>query len=466
MGLTVKHVAANAEQTKNLILCVQIGKKMGANASQIAGAMATMIQESDAHNYLSTSDGSGSAGLYMQRVGFGWGSYQQIITPTYAIARFYRTYLPYCRAGHSPIDASNLTQRSAYPTAPAQWWSESVANTRQILGSKDITDASSFGSLSTSGGHTKTITRNKPYEFSRGSPGQPETSWDAMGRLATEVGWDRFMRAGTLWYASEDYLRKQAPRFQFSTGARGILEIDFDADSRRPADEMTVTALAKRWSVLPGDRVSVVGQGPGDGNDWLVSDTQRSLWDDTTQITLKRATKAKKEPAPETTSKTISVGGTTSVNLRTTNSLSDLSGSKPAEAIKVYLAAKQISDRNYPYVYAGGHPTCCVPNGGGYCCSGYISACLAMANVGGFHCGGPSMAGNFVTWGAPGLGKHFTVWVDPTTHVWMQFHGFPAWRADTSPAGCGPDGPHLRFCSRPVPRYGSEYFYPRHWPGL
>jgi hypothetical protein len=469
-GLTCKHIAANAEQRANLILCCQIGKKMGATDPQIAGAMATMIQESNAHNYLSVTDGSGSAGLYMQRVGFGWGTYKEIITPSYAVARFYRTYLPYCRQGHSPIDASNLTQRSAYPTAPAAWLSESTHNVSLIMHAKGFsTDVTSSGGGS--GGSTKTITRNQPYEFSRGSPGQPETSWDCMGRLASEVNWDRFMRGGVLWFVSEDWLKNQPARFQFAEGARGVLEITFDADTRlktSTASEMTVTAIAKRWQVLPGDHAKVVGQGPADGN-WLVSDTQRSLWNDTTTITLKRPTPKLPEPAPQTETKTINVGGSSAMNLGNTSSLSGVKGlaGKPIEAVKVYLAAKKISDKNYPYVYAGGHPTCCVPNGGGYCCSGYISACLAMANVGGFRCGGPSMAGNFVTWGQPGLGKHFTVWVDPTTHVWMQFHGFPMWRADTSPAGCpGPSGPHLRPCPRPVPSYGGEYFYPRHWPGL
>jgi hypothetical protein len=461
-GLTCKHVAANAEQVRNMVLNVQIGKKLGATPQQIAGAIATMIQESDAMN-LKGQDQYGSAGLYGQRAIY-YGGYANTINPELAITKFYQSYLPYCRRGMEVIAASNETQRSAYPTAPAQWLSESQRNVQIILGSKDVTDATSFGSVGTGGGTTKTITRNQPYEFSRGSPGQPETSWDCMGRLADEVQWNRFMRNGVLWFVSEDWLKKQRPRFLFAAGARGVIEIDFNADSRRAASEATITALAKRWSVLPGDLVQVTGEGPADGN-WLVSDTQRSLWDDTTTITLKRPVKAKPEPAPQTTQKTINVGGKSSVNLGASNSLS-MTGDKPAQAVKAYEAAAAISAKNYPYVYAGGHPTCCVPNGGGYCCSGYISACLAMANIGGFHCGGPSMAGNFVTWGQPGPGKYLTVWVDPTTHVWMQFHGFPAWRADTSPAGCGPAGPHLRTCSRPVPRYGSEYFYPRHWPGL
>ena len=394
----------------------------------------------------------------------------QCSDPAYAIKKFYSVYLPHCRAGHSPIDASDLTQNSAFPTAPAQWLSESARNVSIILGSKDFSDATSKDMVPSGSGPTsKTITRKQPYEFSRGQGGTKETSWDAMGRLATEVSWDRFMRGGALWFVSEKWLRQQPPRFAIAQGTRGVLTVSFDADSRRNASEMTVTALANRWSVLPGDVVTVAGQGQGDGL-WLVSDTQQTLGDNTTTITLKRPTKPKIEPANETTTKTITIGGKPSGQhggnapvsangLTLPTNITDRGGA--LKAAQFYAACKAISDRHLPYVYAGGHPTCGTPNGGGYCCSGSVCAALAAAGTYGFHTGGPSVASGGIQsdWGVYGEGHYFTLWASPV-HVWAQFHGFPAWRFDTSPHDCGADGPQLRFCPR-----STDTFTPKHWPG-
>jgi hypothetical protein len=451
--LTCKHVAANAEQRANMILNVQIGKKLGATPHMIAGAIATMIQESDAMN-LKGQDQYGSAGLYGQRAIY-YGGYANTINPSLAITKFYQSYLPYCRRGMEVIAASNETQRSAYPTAPAQWLSESERNVGIILGGKDISDATSTASIGLGGGSTKTITRNQPYEFSRGSPGQPETSWDCMGRLASEVAWDRFMRGGSLWFVSEDWLRKQPPRFAFSTGARGVIEIDFNADSRRNASEATVTALAKRWSVLPGDVVRVAGQGPGDGL-WLVSETSRSMWDDTTQITLKRPAPAKPEPAPQTTTKTITVGGKATITPG--GGSASPASSAPRSVNALFAAAKEMTDFHIPYSTSARTLVAHPPSAD---CSS--SVCWALLKAGFPLPGGVSWgtwapcSWNFAGWGVPGYGKHFTVnWTNE--HVWIRFYAMPAKRFDTVPGG----GPQLRYDS-----YAPDYRYNHvHWPGL
>ena len=55
----------------------------------------------------------------------------------------------------------------------------------------------------------------------------------------------------------------------FAQGVRGCLSIEWSADSRRDAADCTVTALARRWSVVPGDVVQIMNEGPADGL-WLV----------------------------------------------------------------------------------------------------------------------------------------------------------------------------------------------------
>ena len=448
MTLTCKHVPANAQQIPNLKLLVQIAKTMGASRSQMAGAMATMIQESTAYN-LQGGDAD-SAGLFQQRPSMGWGSHAQVTTPTYAIKKFLSKFMPLVKQGMGLFEASDKVQGSNFPDAPRQWYDESWANVMQLVSGKDFIDATSL-SGGTAGSST---TRVQPYEFSRGNAGQRENSWDCIGRLAQEVQWDRFMRAGALWFASETYLKSQPPRFAFAVGARGVTAINFDADTRRNAAEATVTALAKRWSVLPGDVVTISGEGPGDGL-WLVTDTRRTIWDDTTEITLKRPVAPKPEPANTTT--TVTVGGSTAGH-RTTS----VSGGSTRTVDALYIACKQMSDRNIPYSTAQRTLVQAPPSAD---CSS--SVCWALLKAGFPLPGGASWGAwapcswNFAGWGAPGYGRNFTImWTQE--HVWIRFYSMPAVRFDTSPYGDnGPSGPHLRHTQR-----NDGSFNHVHWPGL
>lgn len=450
MTLTVKHVAASRAQAQNLLLFVQIAASMGANPSQMAGGMATMIQESAAVNM--QGGDRDSAGLFQQRPSVGsWGTYAQVTDPVHAIKAFLTPYLNYCRQGHDWLTASDLTQHSAYREAPAQWYSESVSNVNQLTNGKGYRDATaSISSLTGS-------TRAAPYQFSRGSSGQKETSWDCMGRLATEVNWRRFMRAGTLWFVSDQWLKQQPPRFAMAVGARGVLSISFDADSRRNASEATVQALAKRWAVLPGDVVTVSGEGPGDGL-WLVYDTRRSLWSQTTEIQLKRPAPKLAEPAPTTTSSyKTTVAGITATPLNGPNSLN-----VPDQAAQLYNACATMSSWNIPYSISQRQLVARPPSAD---CSSSCSWALLYSGFplpGGVGKGAwAPVSGAFMSgWGQPGEGKYFTVWCSPE-HIWIRFHGFPMWRFDTSPHGDGPSGPHLRKSAR-----DTATFTARHWQGL
>jgi hypothetical protein len=263
-----------------------------------------------------------------------------------------------------------------------------------------------------------------------------------------------------LWFVSENWLAKQPPRFTFAEYARGILAISHDADARRPASEATVTALAKRWSVLPGDVVTLVNQGPADGL-WLVSSTHRSIYDPTTEIQLKRPTRKTDEPANQTQSVTTTVGGVPSKRLGASQ-IGGGAAAGPTPAQTFYNACQQISDKKYPYVWGGGHGAAGTPSGGGFDCSGSVVAALAAAQLG-YKLGGPvDVSGTIASnWGQPGRGRWFTVWAS-AEHVWVQFTGIgPAWRFDTSSWNCGDDGARLRSCPR-----STSGFTPRHWPGL
>jgi|SRR5215831_587714 len=459
---TVKGSRASAEQTANMRTCCQIAKTKGASSEQMAGALATMIQESEAVNM--KGGDRDSAGVFQQRPSVGaWGNYAQVTNVTHACTAFLTPYLNYCRQGKNVIEASWRTQQPAeqYRTAPAKWLPESRHNVTIIMGSKDFQDATLGGGLTVS-----SSTRTQPYEFSRGSANQLEDSWTCMGRLAEEVHWERFMRGGMLWFVSDEWLARQTPRFTFTEGARGVLAITHTEDARQPAAECLVQALAHRWSVLPGDAVRVAGQGPADGL-WLVYEVRRTVTDATSEIQLRRPAPKLAEPAAATGSTSVNIGGLSAGRLGP-SSIGGGAVAGPPQAQQLYNACEAISNRHLPYVWGGGHAHCGTPDRGtgrdpgiGFDCSGSVGAALAACNMGfrpGQGVGGSGeIAGG---WGQSGPGRFHTVWAN-AEHVWIQLKGIGrAWRFDTS-GGAPKEGPRLRYQSR-----GTGGFTPRHWPGL
>jgi hypothetical protein len=488
--LTVKGHKASAHQVANIVLLVKIGKRLGANHSQLAGALATMMQESSCIN-LKGGDRD-SMGLYQQRPSCSWGSPAQVTNPNYAIDRFMRPYLTYCRQGYEPIRASHKVQVSAYPEAPRQWYRESWKDIDVVTGGRDIKDVTISGvTLPTGGGGAGdtttpgvdygtdiTITRDLPYEFTRGSPDKRESSWAAIGRLGDEVNWRRWMRRGALCFASENYLNAQPVRHTFAQGVRGCISIEWSADSRRPAAECTVTALARRWSVLPGDVVRIANEGPADGL-WLVKSTRRSIDNATTEISLMRSTKKQPEPAPQQTTSTVHVAGVAAGAADKPGGAKGGGGLKipsltvsgynaadaPTIPAKAYAAAEVLSRQNLPYVYGGAHGPGAIlsehppPTD---CSSG---VCWVLIRSGIRIPGSQSQAcvsGDFTRWGLPGRGKYMTVMCN-AEHVWIRWYGLGAWRFDTS----GYRDSYTRSSggrNRRTPRPEGGFVH-RHWPG-
>jgi|SRR5215831_3062485 len=129
-GLKVKGQTPSDHQCEMMgLICTETrAREPGANEETVAGAVATAIQESEAQN-LPGGD-KDSIGLYQQRPSQGWGTPQQISEPKYAIKKFLDQYLPYRAQGYGWLDASDKTQRSAHPDAPAQWYDEGVKAAR------------------------------------------------------------------------------------------------------------------------------------------------------------------------------------------------------------------------------------------------------------------------------------------------------------------------------------------------
>jgi hypothetical protein len=65
----------------------------------------------------------------------------------------------------------------------------------------------------------------------------------------------------------------------------------------------------------------------------------------------------------------------------------------------IIAKCNEIDEKHYTYVYGGGHNPQYAPTGGGYDCSGSVSAVLHGA---GYELGGPQVASFYETWGEPG----------------------------------------------------------------
>jgi len=130
-------------------------------------------------------------------------------------------------------------------------------------------DAFGGGTLSSSGGTTSTVA----YYF---EVKKNESYWDAIKRLAKEVNWRAFFVAGRFFYIDEFELARgmvrlaiERERGSSTPKTPGVEDVDFDFNGNKPVTEITITALAKEWSVPPGSVLTLAGYGPaslGDGS--------------------------------------------------------------------------------------------------------------------------------------------------------------------------------------------------------
>lgn len=103
-----------------------------------------------------------------------------------------------------------------------------------------------------------------------------ESSWEALQRLADERRWRCFADRGTVYFGPDSWLYGRSTPVRVSEFTNGVEDIDWDADSGKKAVRATFTANIGRWSVPPGQSVTLVDQGIGSGP-WLVEEVRRPL---------------------------------------------------------------------------------------------------------------------------------------------------------------------------------------------
>ena len=264
----------------------------------------------------------------------------------------------------------------------------------------------------------------EPYEF---KVGKKETYWAAIQRLAKEVNWRAFVVAGRFYFVDEFELVQGEVRLAINPDTTGIENVDFDYNANKPVNECKVSARVKGWFVPPAAVITLQGYGPasfgsGDapvladakGNRagiaggipagthagkgrYLVSSIEVPIEGPASSrlaaVVLKRPTKPLPEPAPQTSTVSVSgVGGVTGSAV----------GNKAVE--RMIQAAELEVSKGRPYAWGGGHnPSFTGP----YDCSGFVSYLL---HVGGFLDTALDTSG-LAGWGEAGEGLLVTVYV-------------------------------------------------------
>jgi hypothetical protein len=148
-------------------------------------------------------------------------------------------------------------------------------------------------------------TQDSTYFYYRGIPPDssggdwlPEDSWTCIQRLASEVNWRAFFIGGTFWYGEDDWLLAKTPLMTVSEASPGIDHISFDYDQGKKVATVDVGARIGRWIAHPGAVVILKDMGPVNGK-WLVNEFERSLFDLTANITLKKPEPKLPEPATQ-----------------------------------------------------------------------------------------------------------------------------------------------------------------------
>jgi cell wall-associated NlpC family hydrolase len=117
--------------------------------------------------------------------------------------------------------------------------------------------------------HQRTAGREGKYTFQRGQVGSPETSWDCIQRLASEVHWRAFVRNNQLWFVRDATLAAAPPVLDITETDAGITEIDFNWDTGKAVITSTIEMRLDLLQANLGDHIRLHDMGPGTG-DWLV----------------------------------------------------------------------------------------------------------------------------------------------------------------------------------------------------
>lgn len=354
--LNVKGVRASSDQVSNISRVLQVGISRRANHKVLVSSIMTIIQEATAKN-LSGGD-LDSVGLFQQRN--TWGTFKQRHNPEFAAGLYFDRAIPTNKSqpNLSASDLAQSVQRSAFPKAYAQWKAEAEAAVKAFRADDVKSNA---------------VQKQSPYFFMRGAPAgdKSENTWDCLARLGEEVNWRRFMVAGVVYFAAEDFLIKSRPRLIITERTDGVHFINFDIDTGKKIDRATVSCRAARWTAPPGSVVQVEDCGQATGR-WLVGSITRSLFSRDASIELRKPAKRLNEPVAEESGG--STGGKKSGNVDGDKRQAIVDAAKDAYAHRARFTYKQSRPM----------PNTLLPGGDGQIaidCSTFVTLCYKRARA-------------------------------------------------------------------------------------
>lgn len=292
-----RHRDATPDQLRALNTALNEATRLKATYRQKVALVACAIQESDATN-MSGGDRD-SVGLLQQRSSTGWaGNLHKVETQVYNFLR--RT-----PAGIDPFP----TVERKYPNKSVGWQVDQVQRSYTFGTGGQGKDHGQWVDaakkiVTAYGGSSAAPTKKADgrYQFSRGEPSRPETSWAAAYRLAEEVNWRFFEDVGLALYLNDDDLLAASPAIEVSEDMPGV-SIDFDYDYGKKAATANVITVGYALPVMPGLAVRLSDCGKGDGI-YIVERMSRSDGSVEETIELTRTMTPRKEPAGESTTKT------------------------------------------------------------------------------------------------------------------------------------------------------------------
>lgn len=289
-SITVQGAPATKLQMANTARVLAVGVKLKADQRALTSAVMTINQESRAMN-LSGGDAD-SVGIFQQRPSQGWtglrniekaaleyfaGKAHDINQPGGAIY-FTTKYGLRNVPDNSLIQLWQICQyvQGSKNGRLYQAWADEAKHTIEMYDPKGATN--NVGSIDTG-------------QFSRGLPGQRESSWETLQRLADAVNYVVFVIGTTLYYVSQEWLYAAQPSATFEEGEAGVDEINFDFDEGKGVATADVTGRSGLWTGEVGETVRLTKVGPANGK-WLITSIQHDILDETVTIGLQK-------PAPK-----------------------------------------------------------------------------------------------------------------------------------------------------------------------
>lgn len=304
--ITIKGAKADKEQLRNLEICLTVADDLNASPRATMGMLVAGIGESSFRRS-STQPQTKAHGVFQllpataSNIGVDAEDTEQ--TCRIFFVKGYYKYGGAIKNARENTDWSAGTIATAVegsydpPSKGAAYYDQFHDEAKHIL------DAWSGGASSGS----DEVFRVKQYQFTRGQPGKPESSWDAANRLASEVNWRFYVAAGVATFISDDRLMLSRASMRFDDlDTPGLLERPtYDWDRGKLASEVTLKVSASRWQLVPGTVVFFADRfGPLSGR-WIVHTIEQNLLDATdTSVTLVKPLPPRREPAAEVTTTT------------------------------------------------------------------------------------------------------------------------------------------------------------------